>query len=79
MQKYIVKNCPAFYNESKCLYDACITPDAYNNFDNIEYMDKCEDIDNCLIKQVIEKLTPKALIGGLDETIDEVFEMFEIE
>ena len=54
MQKYVVKNCPA-YNSKGCIYDACITPDSYNSYDDIEYMDKCRDIDNCLIKQVIEK------------------------
>ena len=70
MGKYVVKNCTSLDTDGKTCQDC-----HYENMGN----DYCSNRTNCLIKQVIEKLAPKALIGGLDETIDEVFEMFEIE
>ena len=38
----------------------------------------CQNIPNCLIKQIIEKVKNKALVGGICETAEEVFELFKI-
>lgn len=43
MQKYVVKNCPVY------------KPEIYKDCCDIDGNYKCKDIDNCLIKQVIEK------------------------
>ena len=79
MEKYVVKNCPA-YNEGKCLYDYCLGKP------NRE--DKCEDVVYCVIKHVIEKCKEpnepyynsecEYGIGRIDLG-KEILELFEIE
>ena len=61
MNKYIVKNCPALRWDRKT-FKACY--DKNGNF-------KCEDIEDCLIKQIVQRAN--------DCLTPEVIELLEIE
>lgn len=71
MNKYVVKNCPAF-NED---YNECCGKSAKFIY--------CMDNTDCLIKQVIEKCKNDCVYFGDKElrydTLEEILQLFEIE
>lgn len=67
MTKYIVRNCPAI-----------IETTFKNKMCYCNYAIDCQNISDCLIKKIIGKIQNKAIIGGICETAEEIFDLFEI-
>ena len=74
MKKYVIKNCP-YYSEDETL-------DGYEN------MTDCQNITDCLLKQIVElckeessiiQHKQKVKVKGLNKLADKIFELLDIQ
>lgn len=67
MRKYLVKNCPANPSETAACYGWC----------NKEQK-RCQDVDACIIKQIVHKCIYQTHIPEVDELKEEILKLLEI-
>lgn len=68
--KYIIENCPSYRNYN--VFGAIDKPCCYN------YFDYCENIEDCPIKQVVQKCLQPTFIPEVDDFKEDILNTLNV-